>query len=58
MSNPNETIMNKLARLNLYDLAAKKFIKKVDNKEARSIVTYNDLKEALNLNKDGSNEKI
>ena len=47
MLNPYESIMNKLARLALYDKAAIKFIEKVDNKEARSTVTYRELKEAL-----------
>jgi len=51
----NETIMNKIFRLRLYDAAAKKFIEKVDNRKARSTVTYNELKEALTLNTDGSN---
>ena len=49
--------MNKLARLALYDLAAEKFIKKVDQRLARSTETYNDLLHALTLNQDGSNEQ-
>jgi hypothetical protein len=56
MLNPHESIINKLARLKLYDAAAIKFIEKVDKKEARSTVTYRELKEALTLNMDGSNE--
>ena len=56
MANRNETIMNKLHRLDLYDKAAIKFIEKVDLHQARSVVTYKELKHALTANEDGSNE--
>jgi len=56
MTNPNETIMNKLYRLDLYDKAAIKFIEKVDLQQSRSVVTYRELKHALTANWDGSNE--
>ena len=52
----NESIENKLKRLELYDLAAKKFIIKVDNGLARSTETYKELLHALTYNGD-SNEK-
>lgn len=53
----SESIMNKIQRLRLYDAAAIKFIEKVDKQEAKSTVTYRELKEALTLNTDGSNEQ-
>ncbi len=51
----HETIMNKLERLKLYDVAAKKFIDKVNSGRAFSQETYQDLMAALTLNTDGTN---
>jgi len=51
----NETIINKIFRVRLYDAAAKKFIERLDNGEICFNETYNELKKALTLNEDGSN---